>query len=129
MVTYAEYTAFSNVPISQSDFPFCEARAVDLLSLLCGQLWDTEDETCKKAVLYQIEFVQQNGGLTEWSRGAGSVGSHSWSVGGESESITVGESSHAEKVKVVNGLAVSPMAWGLLSSNGFLRSIRGIRIW
>lgn len=128
MVTYAEYTALSNVPVTQAEFPYIEVRTVDLLSSLCGTRWDEESPICKKAVIYQIEFVQENGGLTEWSKGAGAVGSHSWSVGGESESYTYMQSSHKAGVKTFNGLAISPLAWQVLVGGGFLKAIKGVRV-
>lgn len=129
MVTYADYTAFSNVVVPLADFPFIEARSVDILSMLCGQKWDEDSDICKKAVMYQIEFVQENGGLVDWSKGAGAVGSHSWSVGGESESFTYMKSSHKEGAKTFNGLAISPMAWQVLVSGGFLKTVKGVRVW
>lgn len=127
MVTYADFTTFSNIPI-EADFPYIEERSVDLLSMLCGSRWDENSAVCKKAVLYQCEYVAQNGGLIEWSKGRGAVGNHSWSVGGESESYTYVQSTIGAQAKTFNGLAVSPIAWQLLVDNGFLKTLRSVRV-
>lgn len=127
MVTYEEFTRFSNVPI-EADFPYIEERSVDLLSMLCADRWDANSPVCKKAVMYQCEYVAQNGGLTEWSKGRGAVGSHTWTIGGESESYTYLQSTVGAQAKTFNGLAVSPMAWQMLVREGYLRTIKGVRV-
>jgi hypothetical protein len=129
MVTYDDFSKFSNISVSSSDFAQIEARSVDLLACLCRSAWDETDSICKKAVMYQIEFVVQNGGLSSWSIGKGVIGSQSYSIGGESESVTYIQSKGSENAKTFNGLAISPLAWALLTDNGILRTARGIRIW
>jgi len=128
MITYAEFVKFSNVPI-EADFPFIEERSVDLLSLLCGSSWDENSDTCRKAVMYQVEYVAQNGGLIEWSKGHGALSQHSWSIGGESESYTFVKGSQTENAKTFNGLAISPVAWLMLQRAGYLKAIRSVRVW
>lgn len=129
MIAFADYQAFSNVEVPESDFPKLENRAVLLLSSLCGQAWNPDSDICKRAVLEQIEFIQLRGGITGWATGGGSVGGHSWSVGGESESYTYTQSSRAEGVRYFNGLAISPLAWALLKANGLLKESKGVRVW
>lgn len=129
MVTYDEFSKFSNISVSSSDFTQIKARSVDLLACLCRSAWDETDSICKKAVMYQIEFVVQNGGLSSWSISKGVIGSQSYSIGGESESVTYIQSKGSENAKTFNGLAISPLAWALLTNNGILRTARGIRIW
>ena len=129
MVTYDEFSTFSNISVTSTDFPKIEARAVDLLACLCRSAWNETDSTCKKAVMYQIEFIVQSGGLTSWSTGKGVIGSQSYTIGGESESVTYIQSKGSENAKTFNGLAISPLAWALLTNNGILKTARGIRIW
>ena len=129
MVTYDEFSTFSNVSVSTTDYPKVEARACDLLACLCRTAWSETDETCKKAVMYQIEFIVQSGGLTSWSTGKGVIGSQSYTIGGESESVTYIQSKGSENAKTFNGLAISPLAWALLTNNGILKTARGVRVW
>ena len=129
MVSYATFTAFSYLQVSQTDYPYIEARAEDLLSTLCGQLWDESSEICSKAVCYQIEHILQQGGLTEWSKGEGVVASRSYSVGGESESVSYQQSDRSERTRTYMGLSISPTAWALLKANGYLVTIKGVRVW
>ena len=129
MVSYADFTAFSNVPVSQADYPYVEARAVDLLSALCKSGWDETSDTCKRAVCYQIEHILQSGGLSQWSRGEGSVASRSYSVGGESESITYMQTQGKESVRTFLGLSISAIAWALLKNGGYLVTVKGVRVW
>lgn len=130
MVTFSEFTNFSNQPVTEDDFPFLEARAVDILTALCGQTWSPSDAICKRAVMYQVEYVLQLGGLTEWQNGKGAMASHSYTVGGESESITYMQAQAGNSgTRVFNGLAVSPVAWALLRSNGKLVTVRRVKTW
>ena len=129
MVDYQTYNEFSNVPVTQADFQYIEARAVDILSLLCGQNWDAESAVCAKAVCYQIEHIAECGGLSSWNKGEGAVGSRSYSVGGESESVTFTQSKESEGSKTFLGLSISPFAWALLLNGGFLKTVKGVRVW
>lgn len=130
MITYNEFTAFSNVQVSETDFPKVERTAVDILSCLCRNNWDTESDICKKAVMYQIEHMLSLGGLASWSEGKGVVGSHSYSVGGESERVTYVQSSkESENSKLFNGVSISPIAWALLLNEGILKTLHGVRVW
>ena len=128
MVTYDEFVTFSGMDITPSDYPKVERTAVDLLSALCGSKWDITDDVCKDAVLYQVEFIFQAGGLSEWMQSKGAIGSRSYSVGSESESVTYIRSGTMESGKAFNGLQVSPLSWALLTSNGILRQVRGVRV-
>ena len=129
MVTYEEFTNYSIETVTEDMFTKLEQRSVDFLSSLCGSNWNAENEICKKAVIFQIEAIIQNGGLSEWSSGSsGQISSRSYSVGGESESVAYGQASKATQ-KVVNGLIVSSLAWQILQTNGFLQSIKQVRIW
>lgn len=129
MVTYDDFSAFSSVSVSQADFTPLERTTVDLLSCLCRSAWDESNEVCKKAVMYQIEFIVQSGGLTSWSTAKGVIGSQSYTIGGESESVTYIQSHSSENAKIFNGLAISPLAWALLTNSGILSTVRGIRVW
>lgn len=130
MVSFAEFTEFSQVKVSEADFPFLEARAVDVLSALCGKGWNPESAICHKAVEYQIEFILQLGGLDSWTEGSGTAGSRSYSVGGESESISYAqETGSGSGKRVYNGLAISPLAWALLQESGCLRKLRRVLTW
>ena len=130
MVTYDEFMAFSSVSITASDFPKVEQTAVDVLSCLCRSAWSETDSTCKKAVMYQIEYIVQCGGLASWSTNKGVVGSQSYSVGGESESVTYVQTAKASETgKTFHGLPISPLTWALLTNSGILKTARGIRVW
>ena len=129
MIDYATFTAFSQATVSQTDFPYIEARAVDILSLLCKDKWDAEDSTCIRAVCYQIEYIIENGGLVSWSKSEGSATSRSYSVGGESESYTLKDGKGSESVHYFMGLAISPLAWALLLNGGFIQTVKGVRVW
>lgn len=129
MVSYDTFVSFSNVVVSQSDFGPIEARAVDILSLLCKDNWDEEDAICIRAVCYQIEHIVNEGGLTAWGKSEGSASSRSYSVGGESESVTYKESKGSQSAHFFMGLSISPYAWALLLNNGFLQTVKGVRVW
>lgn len=129
MVTYDDFSAFSNVSVTQADFPSLERASVDLLSCLCRSAWDEDSEVCKKAVMYQIEFIAQNGGFNSWSTAKGVIGSQSYTIGGESESVTYIQRKSSENAKTFNGLAISPLAWALLTNAGILKTARGVRVW
>lgn len=128
MVNYDTFALFSFQTVSQQDFPVIEAKAVDILSLLCKERWDETSSVCRRAVCYQIEFILSNGGLASWGKSEGSFSSHSYSVGGESESITLKEGKDSESTHYFMGLAISPFAWALLLNNGFLRPVYGVRV-
>lgn len=129
MVDYATFTAFSNVSVSQTDFPFVERKAEAILSLLCKDKWDAEDTTCIQAVCYQIEHILESGGLASWSKTEGMATSRSYSVGGESESITYKDAKSSESGHYFMGLSISPFAWALLLNNGFIQTVKGVRVW
>lgn len=129
MVDYATFQAFSNLTVSASDFPFIEARAVAILSLLCKDKWDETDATCIQAVCYQIEHIIENGGLVAWNKGEGSATSRSYSVGGESESVTYKDNKSSASAHFFMGLSISPFAWALLLNGGFLQTVKGVRVW
>lgn len=130
MVTYDEFVSFSYIQVTQADFSPIERTASDVLSLLCRDKWDSTSDVCKKAVMYQIEYTLQIGGLGAWSETKGLVGSQSYSIGDESESVTyVQTSKESEKGKTFNGLPISPLAWALLLNEGILRPVHGVRVW
>ena len=129
MVDYATFQSFSNTPVSQADFTPIERKAETILSLLCKDRWDSQDTTCIQAVCYQIEHIIESGGLTAWSKTEGSATSRSYSVGGESESITYKDAKASEGGHYFMGLSISPFAWALLQNGGFLQTIKGVRVW
>lgn len=129
MVTFSEFTSFSNQILTQADFTILEQRSVDLLSMLCGSHW-VENESTKKAVMYQIEFIIQLGGINAWTEGAGSMQSRSYSVGGESESVTYMQASYdGSGRKVFNGLAIAPMAWAILCRAKLVPRLGRVQTW
>lgn len=127
IVTYQEYQAFSNIPLSESDFNVIAERSQELLETLCRCKFRATDNECKRAVLYQVEYIQTLGGIAEWQKVSGEVAGRSYSIGGESESITFVRSENVEGGKRFNGLNISSMAWGILFNAGYLRSIRSMR--
>ena len=129
MVDYETFKIFSNVEVTASEFPFIEARAVDILSLLCKDRWDAEDTSCIRAVCYQIEFIIESGGLVAWNKSEGSATSRSYSVGGESESVTYKDGKDSSSSHYFMGLAIAPLAWAVLLNGGFIKTIQGIRVW
>ena len=129
MVTYDEFVTFSGMDVTVSDYPKVERTAVDILSSLCGSKWDITNDVCKKAVMYQVEFIIQAGGLSEWVQSKGAIGSHSYSIGGESETVTYVKSTGGDSGKTFNGLPISPVAWAILTSNNILRQVKGVRVW
>lgn len=130
MITYDEFIAFSSVAVTASEYPKLEQTAVDVLSCLCRSAWDETDVICKKAVMYQIEYIVQLGGIATWTTNKGVIGSQSYSVGGESESVTYVQTAKASETgKTFHGLPIAPLSWALLTNNGILRTARGIRIW
>lgn len=129
MVSYETFAMFSYVTVPQADFSPIEARAVDILSLLCKDNWDAEDSTCIRAVCYQIEHIVNEGGLASWGKSEGSASSRSYSVGGESESVTYKEGKGSASAHYFMGLSISPYAWALLVNNGFLQTVKGVRVW
>lgn len=130
MVTFDEFEIFSGMTVTASDFPKVERTSVDLLSCLCGKSWDYGSDVCKKAVMYQIEYIVQLGGLTAWNENRGVVGSRSYTIGGESESVTYMQSSkESEAGKTFHGVPVSPLAWALLQNAGILSTVRKVRVW
>lgn len=129
MVSYDTFAMFSYVTVPQADFPPIEARAVDILSLLCKERWDAEDSTCMRAVCYQIEHIVNEGGLVAWGKGEGSASSRSYSVGGESESVSYKDGKGSSTAHYFMGLSISPYAWALLLNNGFLQTVKGVRVW
>lgn len=129
MVDYATFQAFSNVAVSEADFAKIEARASTILSLLCKDKWDAQDTTCIQAVCYQIEHIIESGGLVTWNKTEGVATSRSYSVGGESESVTLKDGKGSQSAHYFMGLSISPFAWALLSNGGFLQTVKGIRVW
>lgn len=129
MVPYSDFDRFSVQHVTQDEYAVLEQRAVDILQVLCGSRW-TDSEATRRAVMYQVEFILQLGGLDAWSEGAGSLQSRSYSVGGESESITYMQSFESGSGrKTFNGLAIAPMAWALLHSSGFVSRLGRVRTW
>lgn len=127
IVTYEDYKSFTDVPLPETDFGIEARRAQDLLEALCRCSFPDSDEACKRAVLYQIEYIQSLGGVSEWQRVSGAVASRSYSIGGESESIAFLHSDSIGDDCRFNGLNVSSMAWGILVNAGYLRIVRGVR--
>lgn len=129
MVTYNDFIAFSRQNVSEADFSMLADRSTDVLKTLCGTRWK-DGETADKAVLYQVEFILQMGGLDSWAEGAGALQSHTYSVGGESESVTYMQSfENGSGRKSFNGLAISPMSWSLLHSAGMVSRLGRVRTW
>ncbi len=130
MVTYSDFTNWSNKPVDETDFNYIEARSEDVLSLLCGSSWSETDEVCIKAVKYQIDWILNAGGLDEWQGGSGTGSSRSYSVGGESESITYMQSgSDGSGRRIYMGLSIDPIARGLLHKGGFITRLRRVNTW
>lgn len=129
MVSYDDFRSFSKVEVSEADFTVMAERATDVLRTLCGKHW-TEGETADRAVLYQVEFILQVGGLDSWAEGAGALQSHTYSVGGESESVTYMQAyENGSGRKMFNGLAIAPMAWALLHSSGMIARLGRVTTW
>ena len=130
MVTYAEYLAKGMNEIDEGTFNKIESRCVDLLSSMCSTRWDVENETCKKAVIYQIDFVLAKGGLTSWIGGSeGTVTSRSYSIGGESESVGYSHNNSKVQSFKYNNMEVAPLAIALLTNAGIYKAISGVRVW
>lgn len=128
-ITYNDFTTFSTAEVAEADFSILVSRATDVLKTLSGSHWKDGD-TADKAVLYQVEFILQVGGLDAWSDGAGALQSHTYSVGGESESVTYMQSyENGSGRKMFNGLAIAPMAWALLHSSGMIARLGRVTTW
>ncbi|MGP1507452.1 MAG: hypothetical protein ACTTJW_01040 [Sphaerochaeta sp.] len=127
IVTFQEYQSFTNVTLSPEEFSIIAERAQELLETLCRCKFSNMDQDCKRAVLHQIEYIQILGGLAEWQRVSGAIAGRSYSIGGESESLTFVRSESEEGGKRFNGLNISSTAWAILANAGYVRSIREIR--
>ena len=123
MIEYSDFVAWSYCSITSTEFPKYESRCAEFLESLCGDNWSESDEICVKALMYQIEYVFQNGGLAMWSSAerSGSVESESYRTGGESESRRY------TGVKRQYALALAPMAEQLLKRSGYMEMVG--RVW
>lgn len=128
MVTYAEFLTFSPISnmVTEANFSVYEGRAVDALSSFATPTDDATATIFKKAVMYQIEYMAQMGGVDDWLRGSGALSAESYTVGGESESKTYAQGTVTGKA--VNGMSISIMAWNILKGAGLVKMYRGVRV-
>ena len=129
MVAYEEYTQTALSEISESEFNKIEPVAVAILAAMCGSSWDEGNATCVKAVIFQIDYIQSTQGAASWlSGGSSTVASRSYSVGGESESVSYGQSKGTTQRFTYNGLEISPYAISLLRAAGLYSPVKGVRV-
>ena len=129
MVSYAEYLQTALNPVQEEVFNKVEPVAVTLFSAMCGSSWDEENEACVKAVIYQIDYIQSTQGAVSWlSGGSSEYSSRSYSVGGESESVSYGENKGKMQRFTYDGLEISPFAIALLKSAGIFSPVKGVRV-
>lgn len=121
-IDYTYYTSLSNTPISD-DFLQVAERASDLIDAYTHNAaerfsLETEDPSLfakiKKAVAYQIEYIEQVGGLNTWAMASDDLASKSENFTGYSYSETYKQGSSGTKTLVGN-LEVAPLAASLLS--------------
>lgn len=133
MISYAEFMEKATVEITEQEFNKIEPRSVSLLASLCSNSdkWSETCEICKMALIYQIEYIVSTGGVENWVKGTeGKVASRSYSIGGESESVSYTQSaSEKEGTIAYHGLLIAPLAWNVLMFNGIIRTIRSKRVW
>lgn len=127
MVTYAEFSTFSPISnmVTEANFSVYEGRAVDALSSFATPT-DATATIFKKAVMYQIEYMAQMGGVDDWLRGSGALSAESYTVGGESESKTYAQGTVTGKI--VNGMSISIMAWNILKGAGLVKAYKAVRV-
>lgn len=127
MVTYAEFETFSPISnmVTEANFSVYEGRAVDALSSFATPT-DATATIFKKAVMYQIEYMAQMGGVDDWLRGSGALSAESYTVGGESESKTYAQGTVTGKM--VNGMSISIMAWNILKGAGLVKAFKAVRV-
>jgi hypothetical protein len=121
-IDYPYYVNLSNIPISD-DFPQVAERASDLIDAYTHNATErfsleTEDPALfakvKKAVAYQIEYIEQVGGLNVWAMSSDDLASKSENFTGYSYNETYRQGSSGTKTLVGN-LEVAPLAVSLLS--------------
>ena len=118
----AFYLSMSGVAITDSEFSPMAERASDIIDALTFRAVERFGlaegnplfAMVKKAVAYQMEFIQQTyGSLEMWATegavpdGAETIGNYSYSKGSKSNA--------GAGIKSINGLAVSPLVDGILA--------------
>lgn len=124
MVEYSDFTQWSFCSITVTEYPKYEARCKSYLASLCGDNWSESDDICKNALMNQIEYVFQNGGLSIWAstERSGGVRSESYTTGGESETRQY------SGYKRNYPLPLSPVAEQILKNAGYLSVIGRVRV-
>lgn len=116
------YDGMSGVIIDPSEFQSMAERASDLVDAITfraverfGLAEGDDDYTrVKKAVAYQMEFIQRTyGSLELWAEAATEPDAGSETMGNYSHSSSA--SGKGRTVRKVDGLAVSPFVWPVLA--------------
>lgn len=124
-ITYDYYcTTFQGSPISQNDFPRLAEVASDVVYAICIQkpagsvLLKNE---FKKAVAYQVEFINEQGGLEAiFGRSDASQSGGSERLGDYDVSSASGSGGSSGAVKMYDGIPLSSLMLAILEKLGLM---------